>query len=133
MKKINIAHQFLAKLIPAINNAKNPIQSMNLIGENFFIQISTFIPQVLTPCLKMDCRSKAARYLEVWGTEFFYKVSVGDSKGTKTSNVIHLLSSKLCFVVVYIIGITYSVDSFQGQIEKRELQVFFLLFKGIPL
>ena len=37
LKKINLAHQFLAKLIPAINNAENPMQSMNLIGEIFFI------------------------------------------------------------------------------------------------
>ena len=50
----------------------------------------------------MDCRSKVARYLEVWGTEFYIK-SVGDSKGTKTSNVILSPSSKLSFVDVHIV------------------------------
>ena len=34
--KINFAHQFLAKLIPAINNAENPTQSMDLTGKKFF-------------------------------------------------------------------------------------------------
>ena len=29
-KKINLAHHFLAKLIPAINNMENPMQSINL-------------------------------------------------------------------------------------------------------
>ena len=68
--KINFAHQFLAKLIQAINNTENPTQSMNLIGEIFFITDQYIILQVLTPHLKMDCCSEAARYLEVWGTEF---------------------------------------------------------------
>ena len=45
----------------------------------------------------------AARYLEVLGNRIFMK-SLGDSKGTKTSNAIHLLSSKSCLVDVYIIG-----------------------------
>ena len=35
--KISLLHQFLAKLIPAITNTENPMQSMNLIGEIFFI------------------------------------------------------------------------------------------------
>ena len=74
LKKINFAHQFLAKLIPAINIAENHTQSMNLIGAKYFITDQYIIPQVLTPCLKMGCCSEVARYLEVWGTEF-YKVS----------------------------------------------------------
>ena len=45
LKKINFAHQFLAKLIPTINNAENPMQSMNFIGENFFITDQYIIPQ----------------------------------------------------------------------------------------
>ena len=71
-ENINFIHQFLAKGIPTINNAENPIQSMNLIGENFFIQTSTLYP-ILTPHLKMDCRSKVARYLEVLGNRIFMK------------------------------------------------------------
>ena len=70
LKKNNFAHQFLAELIPTINNTENPTQSMNLIGENNFITDQYIILQVLTPRLKMDCCSEAARYLEVWGTEF---------------------------------------------------------------
>ena len=88
---------------------------MNLIGENVFITDQYIIPKS-TPCFKMDCHSETARYLEVLGNRIFMK-SLGDSKGTKTSNVIHLLSSKSGLVDVYIIGITYSVDfSFQGQV-----------------
>ena len=34
-ENINFAHQFLAKGIPTINNAENPTQSMNFIGEKF--------------------------------------------------------------------------------------------------
>ena len=34
-EKINFTHQFLAKLIPTINNAENPTQSMNLIVKKF--------------------------------------------------------------------------------------------------
>ena len=55
----------------------------NLIGEKSFIQTSTYIPQVLTPCLKMDCHSKVARYLEVWGTEFIIKSLLVIQKGLK--------------------------------------------------
>ena len=44
-EKINFAHQFLAKLIPTINNAENPTQSMNLIGEIFFITDQYIVPQ----------------------------------------------------------------------------------------
>ena len=70
-ENINFTHQFLAKGIPTINNAENPTQSMNLIGENFFIYTDQYIIPNLTPHLKMDCRSKAARYLEVLGIRIF--------------------------------------------------------------
>ena len=60
------------------------------------------------------------------GNRIFIK-SLGDSKGTKTSNVIHLLSSKSCFVDVYITGITYSADSsFQGQVLDKGVTSPFL-------
>ena len=36
-ENINFTHQYLAKGIPTINNAENPTQSMNLIGEKNFI------------------------------------------------------------------------------------------------
>ena len=102
----------MAKLIPANKNTENPTQSINLIGKNFFIQTSTFIPQVLTPCLKMDYRSKVAGYLEVWGTDFFIKPLLVIQKGLK------LAMSFIYFHpnCVLSIGITYSVDSFQGQV-----------------
>ena len=73
----------MAKLIPAINNAENPTQSMNLIGEKFFITDQYIIPQPLTPCLKMDFHSKVARSLEVWGKEFFIKSLLVIQKGLK--------------------------------------------------
>ena len=45
-EKINFAHQFLAKLIPTINNAENPTLSMNLIGEKNFITDQYIIPHL---------------------------------------------------------------------------------------
>ena len=70
-ENINFTHQFLAKGIPTINNAENPTQSMNLIGENFFIYTDQYIIPDLTPRLKMDCCSKVARYLEALGNRIF--------------------------------------------------------------
>ena len=70
-ENINFTYQFLAKGISTINNAENPTQSMNLIGENFFIIQTSTSCLILTPHLKMDCRSKAASYFEVLGNRIF--------------------------------------------------------------
>ena len=48
----------------------------------------------LYPMSQSGLLFQVARYIEVWGAEFF-KVSVGYSKETKTSNVIHSLPSNL--------------------------------------
>ena len=54
--------------------------------KNFYVDHYTY-PH-LDP-MPQDGLLLATRYLEVWGTEFF-EVPVGDSKGTKTNNVIIL-------------------------------------------